>query len=293
MNKKTKRFSKINIEISNICNLQCSFCPEVIRDKKMMSVDLFEKIIQQVSPLTDQVCLHLMGDPLVHPQLSQFIEICARFKTPVFFVTNGVLLREDKIETLLHPIIRQINFSLHSFNDNFPDRDPTMYLDKIFHYTEAAFLRRPDLYINYRLWNLSEPRGRDEKNTSILGRIENYYNVTIDKNIDVKSEKSIKIKNRLYLHYDTEFTWPALNLPVLDTRGTCLGLKSHFGILADGTVVPCCLDKEAAIPLGDLNHQDILTILKSPRAVALRQGFQDRILVEDLCQRCNYIERFN
>ncbi|MBC7458620.1 MAG: radical SAM protein, partial [Bdellovibrionaceae bacterium] len=210
MKKSTKRFAKINIEISNICNLQCSFCPEVVREKKMMSVELFEKIIQQVSTLTDQVCLHLMGDPLVHPKLSQFVEICARFDVRIFFVTNGVLLREDKVETLLHPIIRQINFSLHSFNDNYPDRDPSLYLEKIFNYTELAFNQRPDLFINYRLWNLNEPRGFDEKNTSILSRIEKYYGVTVDTNIDVKSEKSIKIKNRLYLHYDTEFTWPTL-----------------------------------------------------------------------------------
>ncbi len=259
----------------------------------MMTVELFEKIIQQVSSLTDQVCLHLMGDPLVHPKLSQFIDICAKYETRVFFVTNGVLLRDDKIETLLHPIIRQINFSLHSFNDNYPDRDPAAYLDKIFSYTALAFERRPDLFINYRLWNLNEPRGIDEKNTSILSRIEKHYDVIVDKNIDVKTEKSIKIKNRLYLHYDTEFTWPNLDFPVLETRGTCLGLKSHFGILADGTVVPCCLDKEAGIPLGNMNAQDILSILSSPRALALRKGFQDRILVEDLCQRCNYIERFS
>lgn len=265
----------------------------MIREKKMMTVELFEKIIQQVSDLTDQVCLHLMGDPLVHPKLSTFIEICARYETRIFFVTNGVLLRDDKMETLLHPIIRQVNFSLHSFNDNYPDRDPTAYLEKILSFTEKAFLERPDLYINYRLWNLDEPRGLDKKNLSILNRIESHYNVIIDKNIDVQSEKSIKIKNRLYLHYDTEFIWPALDLPILGTQGTCLGLKSHFGILVDGTVVPCCLDKEAAIPLGNMNTENILSILSSPRALAIRQGFQNRKLVEDLCQRCNYIERFD
>lgn len=288
-----KKFSKINIEISNICNLQCSFCPEVIREKKMMTTALFEKIIEQIYTLTDQICLHLMGDPLVHPHLADFIEICARYETRVFLVTNGVLLRNDKIETLLHPIIRQINFSLHSFNDNFPDRDPSLYLEKIFSYTEKAFLDRPDLFINYRLWNLQEPRGVDMKNISILDRIEKYYNVVTDKNIDVKSEKSFKIKNRLYLHYDTEFTWPSLDLPLIGSQGTCLGLKSHFGILCDGTVVPCCLDKEAAIPLGSVHTESIASILASPRALALRKGFQKRILVEELCQRCNYIERFD
>ena len=259
----------------------------------MMTVQLFEKVIQQVSSLTDQVCLHLMGDPLVHPQLAQFIELCARYETRVFFVTNGVLLREDKVETLLHPIIRQVNFSLHSFNDNYPNRDPSAYLEKIFKYTERAFQERPDLFINYRLWNLAEPRGLDQKNTSILARIEDYYGLTVDKNIDVKSEKSFKIKNRLYLHYDTEFTWPALDLPIIGTQGTCLALKSHFGILADGAVVPCCLDKEASISLGNINTQDIQEILDGPRSQSLRKGFQKRILIEDLCQRCNYIERFN
>lgn len=258
----------------------------------MMTIELFEKIIQEVHSLTDQVCLHLMGDPLVHTKLSQFIDICAQYKVPVFFVTNGVLLREDKIKTLLHPIIRQINFSLHSFNDNYPDRDPTDYLNKIFNYTERAFAERPDLYINYRLWNLQEPRGADVKNTDILSKIENHYDVKIERLVDVRSEKSIRIKNRLYLHYDTEFIWPDLNLPILGTKGTCLGLKSHFGILCDGTVVPCCLDKEAATTLGNINESSVMDILQSPRAMAIKEGFQKRILVEDLCQRCNYIERF-
>lgn len=258
-----------------------------------MHPDLFESIISQVSPLTDQVCLHLMGDPLVHPQLSKFISICDKYQTKVFLVTNGVLLRDDKIPTLLHPIIRQINFSLHSFNDNYPDKDPSLYLEKIFNYTEMAFQQRPDLFINYRLWNLKDPRGTDYRNTSILDKIEKYYDVVFDKNIDVKSEKSFKIKNRLYLHYDTEFTWPALDLPLIGTHGTCLGLKSHFGILSDGTVVPCCLDKEAAIPLGNVHNSTIQNILQTTRALNLVNGFKKRILVEELCQRCNYIERFN
>lgn len=257
-----------------------------------MSVIFFEKVISQVHHLTDQVCLHLMGDPLVHPQLNEFIQICDQYKVSVFFVTNGILLRDDKVETLLHPIIQQINFSLHSFNDNFPDKDPTTYLTKIFNYTELAFQKRPDLYINYRLWNLDSPLGFDQKNLNVKKMIEDYYQIQIDKNVDVQSHKSIKIKNRLYLHYDTEFIWPSLDLPVIGDKGTCLGLKSHFGILADGTVVPCCLDKEAGIMLGNLHHQNIDEILQSKKALSIRDGFQKRILKEELCKRCNYIERF-
>jgi len=110
--------------------------------------------------------------------------------------------------------------------------------------------------------------------------------------VDIRKRKSINIKDRLYLHFDTEFIWPSLDLPVLGTAGTCYGLKSHFGILADGTVVPCCLDKEAAIPLGKVQDAPIVDILASRRAQDIIKGFQQKNLVEDLCQRCQYIERF-
>jgi len=288
-----KRFSKINIEISNICNLQCSFCPEVVRAKQLMEVDLFEKIIFQVASLTDQVCFHLMGDPLVHPKLGELVEICGKYSTPIFFVTNGVLLRETQAELLLHPAFRQVNFSLHSFFDNFPDRDPTQYLERIFAYVEEAFARRPDLYINFRLWNLEDLHGTGNKNQEMLRRIEDRFHFKVNPERDIRRAKSLNIRNRLYLHFDSEFVWPALDLPVLGEAGTCYGLSQHFGILVDGTVVPCCLDKEAGIPLGNAGLTPIQEILSSPRARLMLKGFQQRRLVEELCKRCQYIERFS
>ena len=129
--RQNRRFNKVNIEISNICNLQCSFCPPVEREKKMMSLETFQSVISQVAPLTDQVTLHLMGDPLVHPKLAEFLGICSEYQVPVFFVSNGVLMNDLKAELLLNPIIRQVNFSLHSFHDNYGDKDPTIYLNKI------------------------------------------------------------------------------------------------------------------------------------------------------------------
>ena len=287
-----KRFQKINIEISNICNLQCSFCPEVVRSKKIMPLDLFQRIIQQVAPLTEQVCFHLMGDPLVHAELADFIQVCEQQDVKIFFVTNGVLLREKQAKLLLSPALRQVNFSLHSFHDNYPDRDPTAYLERIFAYTEKAMLERPDLYINYRLWNLQEVRGASYSNRDMLRRIGERFGLDIDTQVDVRLKKSVHLKNRLYLHFDTEFIWPSVDLPVLGTKGTCYGLSSHFGILVDGTVVPCCLDKEGAIPLGNIRDQDVLEILDSPRSQALLDGFRKKKLVENLCQRCQYIERF-
>jgi radical SAM protein with 4Fe4S-binding SPASM domain len=287
-----KRFSKVNIEISNICNLQCSFCPEVIRDKRMMESGLFENIIRQVAPLTDQVCFHLMGDPLVHPKLEQFVEICRVHGVPIFFVTNGVLLREKQAALLLSPAFRQVNFSLHSFFDNYPERDPTEYLKRIFDFTERAFRERPDLYINYRLWNLEDPKGVGAKNREMLRRIQDHFEVAVSPERDVRKEKSLRLKNRLFLHFDTEFVWPALELPFLGDQGRCHGLSNHFGILVDGTVVPCCLDKEGRIALGNVSESPVLEILETARAKKILQGFRERKLIEPLCQRCQYIERF-
>lgn len=287
-----KRFHKVHIEISNVCNLQCSFCPEVVRTKKLMDKDLFREIVKQVAPMTEQVAFHLMGDPLVHPKLQEFVEICDEYEARIFFVTNAVLLKERQSELLLHPAFRQVNFSLHSFHDNFPERDASEYLQRVFDYTDRALAIRPDLYINYRLWNLQDVRGQASQNRAMLKKIGEYFQSPVPAEVDVRRQKSFRLKGRLYLHFDTEFVWPDPSLPELGKHGTCYGLHNHFGVLADGTVVPCCLDKEGRIALGNVKDTSIGEILASPRAVRLMEGFRRRHLTEELCRRCNYIERF-
>jgi radical SAM protein with 4Fe4S-binding SPASM domain len=287
-----KIFQKVHVEISNVCNLQCSFCPEVVREKGFMSPDLFRRVLEQVAPHAEQVAFHLMGDPLVHPKLEELVRIAGKAGTKIFFVTNGVLLREEKAELLLRPAFRQVNFSLHSFPDNYPGKDPTRYLERIFAFTERALLERPDLYVNYRLWNLADPRGAGTQNREILARVEDRFGWKLEGGVDVRRKKNRLVRGRLFLHFDTEFTWPSLELPVLGERGTCYGLSSHFGVLVDGTVVPCCLDKEGAIPLGNLRERSLTEILEGPRAQAMLRGFRERRLVEELCRKCQYIERF-
>lgn len=267
-----------------------------------MDITLFREVIQQVAPLTELVCLHLMGDPLVHPHFSDIIDICDEYEANIFLVTNGVLLRDDYraslFDTLLHKRFYQINFSLHSFFDNYPDKDPSHYLNRVFDFTERALQERPALYLNYRLWNLNDPlsshhSNSKKSNTQMLKRICEHFNIDMPAEFDVRKRKSINIRDRLYLHFDTEFVWPNLELPVLGNSGSCYGLSSHFGILADGTVVPCCLDKEAAIPLGNVKDKSVAKILASRRAQDMLKGFKQKNLLEDLCQRCQYIERFS
>lgn len=294
MNKQSKPFFKIHVEVGNTCNLQCTFCPEVKRNKQIMDVETFRSIAEQIAPLTEQVCLHLMGEPLLYPHLEEIVEICSTQNLPIFLVTNGLLLREKQQQILLHPIFRQICFSLHSFTDNFPTKDPEQYIQRIFHFTEKAFLERPDLYINYRLWNLQDPQHHSELNNAMLQIIVQRYGMELSSisSIDVTKKKSLHVCNRLYIHFDTEFVWPSLDLPTIHTKGTCYGLRNHFGILTDGTVVPCCLDKEGVISLGNIHDNSVHDILHAPKSLAIKHGFQRYQLVEELCTKCPYIERF-
>lgn len=292
------QFQKINIEISNICNLQCSFCPPVERIKGFMNIDTFKKILPQARNLTSQICLHLMGEPLLHPNLSEFLDLCLENNVPVFFVTNGVLAREKNYDLLLHKSIRQVNFSLHSFPNNFPNKDFSDYLNNIIRWTELAFLQRPDLYINYRLWNLQHVNttltSKDfDTNLRMLDYIKSYFSFSFKKDlIELNKFKSIHIKEKLYLHFDSEFIWPSLQQEIRHEQGFCHALTGHFGILVDGTVVPCCLDKEGVMPLGNVNTGLLVDILNSERAQKMKKGFQKNKLTEELCKRCQYIERF-
>lgn len=284
------RFKRVYLEISNICNVQCSFCPVVDKDKKIMDVAEFEAVLQQVAPLTEIVCLHLLGEPLAHPRFSAILDACERYHTQIDLTTNGILIRRHQERILNSHNIRQINFSLQAFKDNFPDRDPDPYLLPLFEFAKSAHAQRPELYVNFRLWN---QQSNDSDNEDVFQKIESHFNITINRNVETGAIKSKNIWNRLYLHFDSRFEWPSFSLPHQGTRGRCHGTVNHIGIHADGTVVPCCLDKSGAINLGNVKNQTLTDILASDRFVRMRDGFLKGMLTEDFCQHCSFITRFD
>jgi radical SAM protein with 4Fe4S-binding SPASM domain len=277
------------IEISNICNVQCSFCPVVERDKEVLAPKDFHKILKQVKPIAQEICLHLMGEPLAHPKIEEILDICEQEGVQIQLTTNGLLLKKKQELILSHDCIRQVNFSLQAYQDNFPHKPLSDYMIPLLKFTELASNKREQMYINFRLWNV----GSSLDNEEIYKLIEDYYKVEINRKVQVENIKSKRIWNRVYLHFDSRFDWPEMNQQVKSTQGRCHGLSSHIGIHTDGTVVPCCLDKEAVINLGNVLEQDLSSILEGDRASKMRIGFSNGQLVEDLCQRCDYIQRFN
>lgn len=255
-----------------------------------MSLQQFEKTIQQASPLAEEICLHLMGEPLAHPEFEKIIELCEKYKAQIQVTTNGLLLK--KYQTLLtnSKIVRQVNFSLQAFKDNFPDRHLDQYLLPILEFVKGAHQVRPELYINFRMWN---QLSQQEDNSDIFEYIEKYFDIEINRNIEVSAIKSKRIWNRLYLHFDSRFEWPSLDATYQGKQGRCNGVLSHVGIHADGVVVPCCLDDKATINLGNCLEESLESILNNDRTSAMREGFSNGVLVEDLCQRCSFIKRFS
>ncbi len=289
-----KQFKKIYIEISNICNLNCSFCPSSTTKNhlpQIMSVKNFTHIIAQTKFLCEEIFLHILGEPLAHPSFSEIIKVCEDNNVSVQITTNGLLVSKFGKNALLSPSIRQINFSLQSFGDNFPEKNLEEYIIPILTFSSEILTSRPKIYINYRLWNLTSTSS--EGNELILKTIESFYQIKISRNVDVKKIKSKKIIPQIYLHFDSRFTWPSLDDKKLGTKGSCYGLNDQLGILADGTVVPCCLDTKGIINLGNCLKTDLSSIINGPRAKAIKDGFLAGKLEEELCQRCNFVRRFS
>ena len=281
------------IEISNICNLQCTFCPEVERDKKILSSEDFRKILKQVLPYSEQICLHLMGEPLAHPEFLKILAICEEEGAMIHLTTNGTYLSKFGYEVFLKSkAIRQINFSIHSYKDNFPGQDIKPYLYDILLFSRQALSEKPELYINYRLWNLQHTSKMKSENQDIIDHICDFFQIPLNENIDVTFKKSKNIIGRIYFHFDSRFNWPNMKDPEISEHGFCHALSQQIGIHADGTVIPCCLDKEAGIPLGNVLNQNFEEILQNERLIKMREGFKKHILTEELCRKCTYIKRF-
>lgn len=287
-----QKYKKIYVEITNSCNLSCSFCPKTERKIKFIKLEQFEKTIDEIKNLTEEVCLHILGDPLLHPKFKAIMEICDHKKVQINLTTNGILLKKQKDVIINSKSLKQVNISLHSLPDNLEYEKAKEQIINIINTIKEIHKTRPKLFINYRVWNLDE---KDEEKTKlILETLKNQYNTKINPD-DVKKSEKIRIAPMTKLTFDEIFEWPKIVKKSSHNEkhiGFCHGLKTHFGILVDGTVVPCCLDYDGIINLGNINEKPIIDILNSKRAKTIKQSFCRHKLEEELCKNCGYINRF-
>lgn len=286
-----KKFKKTYIEITNICNLSCEFCPKTGRPAQFMSRGLFEEILRKISGHSKQLYFHVMGEPLLHPEIGLFLDLSHKFGYRVNITTNGTLIDKAAGSIIPKPALRQVNFSLHSFEANLREYPMDSYLDKIFAFIERS-RNEKGLSICLRLWNLSE-RGKNDRNRYVLQRIEQEFGLDFTIEEKLTPCNGLKIADRIFLNQASVFDWPDINCDEINSKGFCYGLRDQVAVLVDGTVVPCCLDREGVIGLGNIMEQDLNSILRNKRAQELYEGFSRREAVEELCRKCGYRSRFN
>ncbi|MFF2797704.1 radical SAM/SPASM domain-containing protein [Lysinibacillus xylanilyticus] len=288
-----RTFKKVYIEITSVCNLACSFCPPTARAKGLIKVEQFNKILDEIRPHTKYIYLHVKGEPLLHPRIDQLLDAAHEKGFKVNITTNGTLIKKNREKILGKPALRQINFSLHSFDGHEGSENREKYLEDILDFVRAS--RDYSTIISYRLWNLQKDHVTEiaaRRNRETLEILENEYNLDYRIEEKVQPGKGVKIASNIYLNQDHEFKWPSLLEPEDEGKGFCHALRSQAAILVDGTVVPCCLDGEGVINLGNVNEKSFTDIVQGERANNIVDGFSRREAVEELCRKCGYRQKF-
>lgn len=273
-------YSKVYVEITNICNMNCSFCHGHKRQARRMTMEEFSLILGKLEKQTKYIYYHLMGEPLTHPLLPDFIRLSGERGYKSIITTNGTLLSK-RGEEILSAGLHKVNISLHSFESG-SEENHTRYVNEISSFAKAA--AACGTIVSFRLWNSGVDGGKNEISLKLL-----------KENIPgewKENARGIKLCDKIFLEYGERFEWPDSEAEIKGSRFFCYGLKDQFGILADGTVVPCCLDSDGVINLGNIFSENIEDILSSPRARAMVEGFRCGKASEELCRRCGYAQRF-
>ncbi|MDP4239835.1 MAG: radical SAM protein [Bacteroidota bacterium] len=277
------RFKKIYIEITNSCNFDCSFCFKTTRATKYMSVPEFRLIVEKIRPFTNYIYLHVLGEPLLHPQLDELLRIAESTGLNINITTNGGLLKQKK-EILLKHSIRQINISLHDAEENIDAENWEKYLDSTFDFASQAAEKT---YICLRLWNTSNETSA-RFNRLCLEKIASSFSLSPEILKGNTNGNGIKLGNHIFLQRAPRFEWPDENRHQTQTLKTCYALRDHIAILADGQVVPCCLDADANMKLGNIFTDQLTDILETNKAKEIKRGFEQRKVIEPLCATCGF-----
>ncbi len=281
-------FAKAYVEITNVCNRSCHFCPKTERAPRFMSLEEFWHIASQLRPYTRFLYFHVMGEPLLHPQLKQLLTAAQELDFRVILTTNGTLLEQSRPILLQAQALHKLNISLHSFGANEPTFSLEQYIDACAQTVRLA--AQKGIVCNFRLWNLDSQRlsGVRKENDAVLSLLETHFPGPWQTNT-----RGYQLAPRVFLEWGEQFEWPDLQARDNGDAGFCYGLRDQIGVLCDGTLVPCCLDHEGDLALGNVLQIPLAKLLSGPRAQAIYTGFSNRRRTEPLCRRCGYATRFD
>ncbi len=281
-----QRFQRVYIEITNECANRCPFCAGTRRPPAAITLSGLETLLPQVAQVTKHVYLHVLGDPLCHPKLAEILTLCRQNGLLVNLTTAGGLLSQVSRAIWRSPALRQISVSLHSAAT---EAELAQRIDSLFEITRNRDTNLPICVFHY-MKNAND----DSFIAYVVNSLSKKYMVELPlaPRFD-RGRTGFTLGNGVYLKFTRRFDWPSPDAPPVSARGFCLGLRRQMAVLCDGTVVPCCLDAEGSISLGNVAAQSLTDILLSPAARSFYEQFSRRQVPSPLCQRCTYRLRFD
>ena len=317
---------RLHIEVTNVCNFKCEFCPDAIMQRRRghMELALLETVLEAIAEdnLARIITFHLMGEPFIYPHIFPAIHSAMQRSLRLHLTTNGSTfhLFPEQIEQVVRSGVPKVTISLqtpdpHTFQlRGAPPRlQPEAYFDGITQLVQAN-LRASDsptrIHIKF-LDTTPHPFLVPHKPIAVM-----------DGPAQMQRELWTWARRLLAGSAATDVNWSHIERAIARYRpgrwqliplhpklvletfpldswgnvaaatvvparfGYCNGAARQAGILHDGTVVPCCKDFEGQIPLGNVTQQPLSDILNGPAACALRQGFNRLQVKNPVCQRC-------
>lgn len=266
---------RVYLEITNSCNLNCPFC-DYPKGHDFLSIDEIKDYLKQIKPYCNYVYLHIIGEPLLHPDFDEVLNTLDDMDMQLQLVTNGTLLYKYP-DILNHSCLRKLSISVHSVNGINIDTDYFKTIDRLIE-TET------DKNIELRFYdkdNLSD------NINNYLSQLEKKYSFTITSKTD-----SYRIKDNVYIYYQKLFKWPDINDEIISSNGTCHGAIDMIAINSKSEVTLCCLDPLGLNSIGNLKKNTLKDILESNQYLKYIESFKNHQLISDLCKRCTYRLRF-
>lgn len=264
------------LEITNICNLDCIFCPKTTREKRSLTPAEFDLLTDKLRGKIKFLYFHLMGEPLLHRHLPEFICVAREKGFIPVLTTNGTLLSRAQAVLEARPYKMQV--SLHSHEGNGRE-NLEQYVDETMRFTVEAADKGVIMVL--RLWNQG---GYDKENERLLDTVAGYFPRPWS-----ACQNGWRLADNVFIEYGRMFEWPQDEKNGNGVNDAfCYALRNQIGVLVDGTVVPCCLDSAGTLALGNLFEQNLDEVLASPRARAIYDGFTQHKAVEPLCRHCGY-----
>lgn len=276
------KLKRIYLEITNICNLNCSFCSPLKREKRFMNLEKIEDALIKLKATDAHIYPHIKGEPLMHPDFDKFALLCRKHGFNLNVTTNGVFI--DKYKDILLEIPRQVNISIHALTDGQIEKKEEYLLKVLDFLKRAEENKKPNVSI--RFWTENQEELSDET-FELMSYFGKAFNTELPKKIS-KGRNALKLCDNIYISLMNKFEWPDKEKKEERKNGTCLGGREMLGILADGTVVPCCLDADGEINLGNIFEEALEEILKKERYIKLKDGFTGNEIPEELCRKCTF-----